>query len=274
MRWSELALLLLLGSATVVGGPVPESGGRVTEPVGQAPEPGRQAPELAWKPERPRQGQLFLVRVGGLEERAEVGGEVAGEPLHFVSLSDGSRVSLAPVPVDVEGSLRLEVSVERPDGRRESLGASVPVAPGGFVHERLTVAPRFGSPPDSADRARLARDRELARQVSLQARRTPPLWSDTVIVPRDDRVTSGFGSGRVFNGQVSSRHMGLDLDGETGDPVVAATRGVVALVDSFLLAGNVVYLNHGGGLVSGYFHLSEALVSQGDTVEAGTPVGR
>jgi len=40
-----------------------------------------------------------------------------------------------------------------------------------------------------------------------------------------------------------------------------------------LLAGNVVYLNHGGAVVSGYFHLSEQLVSPGDTVEAGTPVG-
>ena len=94
------------------------------------------------------------------------------------------------------------------------------------------------------------------------------------MIPRDDRVTSGFGDGREFNGQISSRHMGLDLDGEPGDTVVAATRGVVALVDEFLLAGNIVYLNHGGGLLSGYFHLSEQLVAAGDTVDAGTPIGR
>jgi len=78
----------------------------------------------------------------------------------------------------------------------------------------------------------------------------------------------------VFNGQVSSRHMGLDLDGALGDTVVAVSRGVVALVDQFLLAGNIVYLNHGGGLLSGYFHLSEQLVTPGDTVEAGTAIGR
>jgi len=86
-------------------------------------------------------------------------------------------------------------------------------------------------------------------------------------------VTSGFGDGRIFNGQVSSRHMGLDLQGFRGDTVRAAARGVVALVEPFLLAGNVVYLNHGEGLISGYFHLSRQLVSVGDTVEAGDPVG-
>ncbi|HZD05222.1 MAG TPA: M23 family metallopeptidase, partial [Longimicrobiales bacterium] len=112
------------------------------------------------------------------------------------------------------------------------------------------------------------------REVSRQAHRTERLWTTEVVLPRDDRVTSGFGNGREFNGQISSRHMGLDLHGEVGDTVVATARGVVALVDSFLLAGNVVYLNHGAGLLSGYFHLSEALVAEGDTVEAGTPIGR
>ncbi len=100
------------------------------------------------------------------------------------------------------------------------------------------------------------------------------MWTDDIVMPRDSRVTSGFGDGRQFNAQISSRHMGLDLQGSRGDTVVAATRGVVALVSDFLLAGSIVYVNHGAGLISGYFHLSEQLVDVGDTVEAGTPVGR
>ena len=93
-------------------------------------------------------------------------------------------------------------------------------------------------------------------------------------MPRSARITSRFGTGREFNGQVTSRHMGLDLQGAVGDTVVAAAHGVVALVEPFLLAGNVVYLNHGGGLVTGYFHLSAQLVQVGDTVVAGMPIGR
>ena len=91
--------------------------------------------------------------------------------------------------------------------------------------------------------------------------------------PRAGRITSGFGNGREFNGQVQSRHLGTDLDGAVGEPVLAAADGVVALVDEFYLGGNVIYLDHGGGLSTGYLHLSEALVATGDTVRAGQRIG-
>jgi len=48
---------------------------------------------------------------------------------------------------------------------------------------------------------------------------------------------------------------------------------VVALVADFYLAGHAVYLDHGGGLVTGYFHLSRVAVTAGDTVAAGTVIG-
>ena len=229
--------------------------------------------DVTWSPESPAQGRLFVIRVTA-EGIAAVSGEFGGEVLHFASAGDGAWESLAAVPVDAEGSAAVDVTVEYADGTSETATPTIPIASGDYRHEALTVAPRFGTPPDSADQARLNRDRAKAREVSRQAHTSPRIWTHDLTIPRDDRVTSGFGNGRVFNGQVSSRHMGLDLDGEPGDTVVAVTRGVVALVDDFLYAGNIVYLNHGAGLLSGYFHLSEQLVAQGDTVEAGTPIGR
>lgn len=261
---------------------------------------------LTWWPERPVQGRLFVVRLtlpsGGdagrpagpmgveaaavdvLAARAvaapEVGaifaeGEAAGEPLHFVTAADGALESLAAVPIGEEESVEVVVRVVRPGGGTvDSLRVRIPVSAGDYRHERLTVAPRFGRAPDAAEQARLERDRVKASEVSRIAHETPRLWRDPPVMPRASRVTSGFGNGRVFNGQVSSRHMGLDLAGAAGEEVVAAARGVVQLVDEFLLAGNIVYVNHGGGLVSGYFHLSEQLVAEGDIVEAGTPIGR
>ena len=147
------------------------------------------------------------------------------------------------------------------------------MSPVTYDHERLTVAPRFGSPLNEEDLATLNRDRERAAQASRAARAAPPLWSPAMVMPRNSRVTGEFGAGRVFNEQISSRHMGLDLRGATGDTVVAAADGVVVVADGFLLAGNIVYLNHGAGLVSSYSHLSEHLVQEGDTVTAGTPIG-
>jgi murein DD-endopeptidase MepM/ murein hydrolase activator NlpD len=199
---------------------------------------------------------------------------VAGEPLHLEPGPEGGFSGLAGLPVDVRGEVEAEFTLGYTDGSSETVRVTIPVGTTPFDHEELTVAPRYGSPPSEEDRARRAADVAKARSVSETAHQTPRLWDRRVVQPRDDRVTSGFGNGRVFNGQVSSRHMGLDLDGETGDTVYAAARGVVALTDAFQLAGNIVYLNHGAGLVSGYFHLSEQLVSPGDTVFAGTPIGR
>jgi murein DD-endopeptidase MepM/ murein hydrolase activator NlpD len=77
----------------------------------------------------------------------------------------------------------------------------------------------------------------------------------------------------VYNGEVQSRHLGTDFAGAIGAPVRAPAQGVVALVADFYLAGRAVYIDHGAGLVTAYFHLSKALVREGDTVVAGQRIG-
>ena len=138
---------------------------------------------------------------------------------------------------------------------------------------RLHVDPRFTRRMDSLTEARIEHENELAREVGRRAQNTPQLWTLPFLRPRQARVTSRFGSGRVFNGRVSSSHLGIDYRGSTGDPIYAANRGVVALVDSFYLAGNVVYVDHGNGIVTGYFHMSHAEVAAGDTVNRGQEIG-
>ena len=250
--------------------------------LGPAPAPDADAeatlilmePEITWQPERPGEGRLFRMRVIASEHTPIMGvrGEVGSEELHFERLDQRVFESLAAIPVGADSTVAAFVRVAYTAGGEETFEERISITPGTYVHEELRVAPRFGAPLDSAARVRLAGDQEKATEASRVAHRTPRLWRDAVI-PRDTRVTSGFGDGRQFNGQISSRHMGLDLQGSRGDTVIAAARGVVVLVEPFLLAGNIVYLNHGGGLLSAYFHLSEQLVAVGDTVEAGSAVG-
>lgn len=241
----------------------------------EPPPPPLPPLEVTWTPTEPTQGHLFLIRVAAPPDSGAVSatGEAGGEILHFHA-ADSTLESFAPVPINATDSIDAWVEATYADGRTQVDSLRIAIVEGTYEHERLTVAPRFGSPPNEEDQARLARDREKAAQVSRDALATPRLWSPAMVMPRPYLVTSEFGTGREFNGQISSRHMGLDLQGFTGDTVVAAADGVVALVDGFLYAGNLVYLNHGGGVVSGYFHLSEQLVEAGDTVTAGTPIGR
>jgi hypothetical protein len=229
---------------------------------------------VSWSPERPVQGTIFTLRIAAEVPLGSLTGTAAEEPLHFLGDESGGYFALAAVPIDTTGELIVPLRIERIDGGSETLELRIPVAPGAYRMEKLTVAPRFGQQPDAALAARIAAEAERAREVSRRSHETPRLWEGEFLRPRPGRITSGFGNGREFNGQVQSRHMGTDFAGAVGEPVHAAARGRVALVDSFYLGGNVVYLDHGAGLVTAYLHLSRAEVAPGEIVEAGQLIGR
>lgn len=228
---------------------------------------------VSWSPRRPRQGTLFRLVVDGVTDPRSVTGTVAGEPLHFADASGDRVFAFAPIPIDSTGSVAATIVVADELGV-DTIQARIPVAPGGYPSEKLTVAPRFSGKPDTALQRRLDEEARRAAAVSRNAHETPRLWSGDFARPRPGRITSGFGRARVFNGSVQSRHMGLDFAGTVGAPVRAVNRGVVRIVDDFYLGGNVVYIDHGAGLVTAYLHLSETLVAVGDTVQKGTLIGR
>lgn len=199
-------------------------------------------------------------------------GTMAGEPLHFVAAGP-DRHAIGAVPVDSASSVRALVIVTRASGRTDTLRAAVEVPPLPPPTEKLDVAPRFGQKLDARTEARVAREGARALAVGRRAHQAPARWTSSFVVPRPSEISSGFGAGRTFNGQVSSRHLGVDFRGAVGAPIRAANRGVVALVDRFFLGGRVVYIDHGAGVVTGYLHLSRFLVAAGDTVERGQTIG-
>jgi murein DD-endopeptidase MepM/ murein hydrolase activator NlpD len=176
--------------------------------------------------------------------------------------------------VDAEGSLVANAEVTRSSGKTETVRARLllPQIPPP-VAQPLAVDSSFTRPLDAATEARVARENARAREIGKTAHDSPPMWTASFMRPRASVVTSEFGSGRLFNGQLTTRHLGVDFRGAVGEQVRAANRGVVALVDNFFLAGNVVYINHGGGVVTAYFHLSKPLVAAGDTVKRGQVIG-
>lgn len=83
-----------------------------------------------------------------------------------------------------------------------------------------------------------------------------------------------FGSVRVMNGQPRNPHNGIDIAAPLGTEVHASSEAVVRLTVDHLFSGKGVYLDHGLGLYTMYFHLSEVLVEEGETVRAGQTVGK
>jgi murein DD-endopeptidase MepM/ murein hydrolase activator NlpD len=105
--------------------------------------------------------------------------------------------------------------------------------------------------------------------------------------PRDEhKITSPFFIKRVYErfklvkgkkkklpGKISY-HGGTDLKGQKGAPIFAIADGVVNLAEPLYYEGNIVIIDHGNGVISGYMHQSELLVKQGEKVKAGQLIGR
>ncbi|MCF8011478.1 MAG: peptidoglycan DD-metalloendopeptidase family protein [Clostridiales bacterium] len=92
--------------------------------------------------------------------------------------------------------------------------------------------------------------------------------------PGYTRITSPFGY-RVHPVLNTRRlHTGMDIGASWGAKVVAAQGGRVMSVTTLSGYGNVVILNHGGGVTSLYAHLSSQLVSKGSWVSSGQVVAR
>jgi murein DD-endopeptidase MepM/ murein hydrolase activator NlpD len=259
----------------MIGGRLAVSGLTLAALLGAAtPATGQMTAD--WLPATPTEGSFIQIAVrpsAGLTP-ARITGQLAGQPLRFEPDSAGIWRSLAGIPLPSPTQLVVRLVFGYADGSSAEDSIRVLVAKGRYAVDRLTVAPRYSAPPDSALAARIAREQERAMAVSRASLDTPRLWQGAFARPRSTRVTSGYGRAREFNGQLQSRHLGVDLAGTVGAPVLAPNRGVVALVDETYYGGNVIYLDHGGGLVTAYLHLSAALVQPGDTVSRGQLIGR
>jgi len=124
-----------------------------------------------------------------------------------------------------------------------------------------------------ADGARAAREQK--RIGALWAADGPRRFTLPLAAPLKELPEGGrFGSRRFFNDQPRSPHSGSDFAADTGTSVLAAAAGTVTLSDDLFFSGKSVFIHHGDGLITMYFHLSELAVVDGDEVERGEVIGR
>ena len=67
-------------------------------------------------------------------------------------------------------------------------------------------------------------------------------------------------------------HQGLDYRATVGTPVRAINSGKVIIARELYFEGNCVVIDHGQGLLSLYFHLSQFKIKEGDTVTKGQQI--
>ena len=131
----------------------------------------------------------------------------------------------------------------------------------------LDRAAFLGGPADRADRSARSGGQAAAPAAAPEEPAAP-----AKVRPAKGGITGVYGEWR---GQ--RRHPGLDIDGTTHDPVVAAYQGTVQVAgwapNGFGGYGIMVMIDHGMGLTTLYAHLAGTVVRPGDHVAAGQLIG-
>ncbi|MGH2587469.1 MAG: M23 family metallopeptidase [Dehalococcoidia bacterium] len=147
-----------------------------------------------------------------------------------------------------------------------ALEGSVTVTPTEFPVESLSFTPEVA--------ALLEPSRAEQEAVLLEAAYggfTPErLWDGFFLRPSAAEISDVYGSRRSYQGgPPAGSHAGVDFGAAAGDPVFAAANGRVVQAQMMPVRGNMVILDHGAGVFTGYCHLTSFAVQPGQEVRAG-----
>jgi murein DD-endopeptidase MepM/ murein hydrolase activator NlpD len=222
-------------------------------------------------PTNPGQGSTVAVTVANLLPGTPAG-RLGDQPLHFAPAA-GGYVALVGLDAFAEpGLYDLEISGGDERGLWQPLRVRLPVTATAYDTQYVTVGEALDGLLDPAVRAT---EDEFLHGIFAVFDETQH-WEGVFQYPVTTTVISaGYGGRRSYNdGPIEIYHTGLDIAAPQGQTVSAPAAGVVAFSDVVELRGGIIILDHGRGVMTGYYHLSERLVNAGDAVAAGQPIGR
>jgi murein DD-endopeptidase MepM/ murein hydrolase activator NlpD len=208
------------------------------------------------------QGSTAVVAVR-VTEPVTLTATVLGQTIRF-SEEAGVYYGLVGIHAFFEpGVYELVLSATDGAGEDSTLSTGFVVDAGRYGYERINVpasrANLLNAEVVAAERARLD---QLAQTYRPERR-----WTGPLMRPGTGTVSSYFGTRRSYGqGPYSSYHAGTDFRGPTGTPVYVSAAGTVVLAEMLAIHGNIVVVDHGWGLLTGYAHLSAMEVVVGDVI--------
>ena len=206
----------------------------------------------------------------------ELDGEFDGQKIKFFLDEEGMRYAIESVHALREpGLANLSLSGTFENGESFNIDQLVLIESGGYVNETLTV--------ESTLINETLNIQESEKVQSILAKSSEQkYWSDTFRYPVDGSLedetigfSSYFGNRRSYNnGEYFGFHGGLDFYILLNTFNTYATApGVVAYAGPMDIRGLTIFIDHGQGVLSGYAHLNEIFVEEGQFVNQGDLIG-
>jgi murein DD-endopeptidase MepM/ murein hydrolase activator NlpD len=219
----------------------------------------------------PLQGDVVRVELRGTPPPDNAAIHWKGRAWPMRACGEGCYEALAGIDVaEAPGRHTLAVLASR-SGSALRADVELEVAERPFPLQSFTVPKE----KDAQDPLLLERIAEEARALRdrFDAPPSAPAWASPFAPPVPGFAPRNFGNRRVINDEPRAPHTGGDMTLPEGTPVSAVADGRVVFSGEQFFGGNEVVVDHGGGLFSMYFHLSERAVGEGQAVRRGERIG-
>ncbi len=219
-----------------------------------------------------KQGEVLWIEIPVANPESKVSGVLLKRKIPFFPSTQSTFAALVGIDMqDPPGKQTLRITIQTKQST-DHLTYSININKEDYAVQHLKL------PKNKVDLNAKTLKRVRLEQKEMSAAfhhiGTQPLWESAFLEPVNGTVTGRFGSRRVINGQNKRPHSGEDIAAPKGTPVLAVNTGtVVAAVDHFF-SGKGVIIDHGVGLFSMYFHLSEINVQNGQTLHKGEILGK
>jgi murein DD-endopeptidase MepM/ murein hydrolase activator NlpD len=224
--------------------------------------------------------ESIKVKQGGivsLSIRPEAGaqairGGFAGKTIPFFQSDDGDYSMLLGIDMLHKVEHRPFIVSWQENGENRSKRYEIEIVETAFGIQHLTLPKgKVDLAPATLVRVKKEKERMLAAfKDSLQEK----LWQGSFIAPVSGRRQGTFGRKRILNGQPRRPHTGEDISASEGTEIVATNGGRVVLVGDYFFNGQSIVIDHGFGLFSMYFHLSEISVTEGTHLKRADVIGK
>lgn len=230
---------------------------------------------IALAPTLLKQGETLTLKITA-SDAVSATGKFDEQALHFIAEPDGLRALFGITRcANYAGTFPVALTLYDAEGHTRPVAFKVRVTPNNWPIFNLTLTSEMSSLLDPA-----IVNAENKRVADTVAPFIPQqLWRGAFRSPlaiADPRITATFGERRRYNGGNPGvcGHEGTDFGVPPGTPVYAPADAVVALASPLKVRGNVVLLNHGQGVYSGFYHLSEIDAQTGQRIHAGDLIGK
>lgn len=222
-----------------------------------------------------RQGQTITLRVKA-DNVAEVLGKFDQQTLRFNKIGE-EWVAMIGISrcANYIGAYRVALTLRDILGTPKPVEFDVRVNAGTFPTEDITLTADMAALLDPA-----VQNAENALVAQTVAQYNPgQSWEGLFRMPLEDknaRVSALFGERRSYNGGTPGLcgHEGQDFGVPGGTPVYAPAAGIVVIAQPLKVRGNVVFIDHGRGVYSGFYHMSELVAQDGQRVQQGDLIGK